>query len=267
MVDPDTAFTGSVPQLYDLYLRPILFEPYATDLARRATALRPRRILEIAAGTGVVTEAVLEAMPEAEIAATDLNQAMLDVAEARIGTGRARFRTMDAQALDFPDGAFDLVLCQFGVMFFPDRIGAYREAKRVLAPGGHFLFNVWASLEENAVSKVIAEAVAELLGGAAPSFVERVPFGYHDRKQVERDLRSAGFTEVACETVDKRSRFADPRDAARGLCLGTPLRAEIEARAPGRIDALVEAVAESLAPFVTAEGLDAPMRAHVFTAR
>jgi ubiquinone/menaquinone biosynthesis C-methylase UbiE len=267
MVDTDAAFTGSIPQLYDRYLRPILFEPYAEDLARRAAVLKPRRILEIAAGTGVVTEAVLKSLPEAEIVATDLNQAMLDVAEGRLGARRASFRQMDAQALDFADGAFDLILCQFGVMFFPDRIGAYREARRALEDRGTFLFNVWGSLEENAISRVIAETVALTLGGETPSFVERVPFGYHDRERVEADLRAAGFTRIDCATVDRRSRFADPHDAAMGLCLGSPLRAEIEARAPGRMDGVIEAVAEALARYVTAEGLDAPMRAHVFTAR
>jgi ubiquinone/menaquinone biosynthesis C-methylase UbiE len=267
MVNADAAFTGSIPELYDRYLRPILFEPYAEDLAARAAALKPRRILEIAAGTGVVTEAVLKTVPGAEIVATDLNQAMLDVAEKRLGTSMASFRQMDAQALDFTDSAFDLVLCQFGVMFFPDRVAAYREARRVLAPRGHFLFNVWASLQDNAISAVIADTVARELGGEGPSFVQRVPFGYHDRELVEGDLRAAGFTEISCDTVDRRSRFTDPRDAATGLCLGSPLRVEIEARAPGRMDALVDAVADALADFATAEGIDAPMRAHVFTAR
>ena len=222
---------------------------------------------DFASGTGVVTEAVREALPEAKIVATDLNQAMLDVAERRLGGERIHYRQMDAQALDFPDAAFDLVLCQFGVMFFLDRVGAYREARRVLSPTGGFLFSVWASIEENAISKAIADTVTQFLGGDAPNFVERVPFGYHDRARIEADLRAAGFTDIAVATVDGRSRFPDARDAATGLCLGSPLRAEIESRAPGRVDALVAAVAQALAPYVSAHGLDAPMRAHVITAR
>jgi SAM-dependent methyltransferase len=266
MIESDTAFTGSIPELYDRYLRPILFEPYAEDLARRAAALKPRRILEVAAGTGVVTEAVRKAVPEAAIVATDLNQAMLDVAERRLGGDPIRFQQMDAQALDFADGEFDLLLCQFGVMFFPDRIEAYREARRVLRPGGQFLFSVWASLPENGISQVIADTVSAFLGGDASNFVARVPFGYHDIARIEADLRAAGFTDFAVDTVDRRSRFPEARDAATGLCLGSPLRGEIEARVPGRINELVDAVAEALAPYVTPEGLDAPMRAHVLSA-
>src|SRR4051794_27099472 len=136
----DALFPSAIAALYDRCLRPFLFEPYAEDLARRAAALRPKRILETAAGTGVVTEAVMKALPEAEIVATDLNRAMLDVAQARLG-GRPENREVDAQALPFEDESFDLILCQFGVMFFPDRVGAYREARRGVRPRGPFLFD------------------------------------------------------------------------------------------------------------------------------
>src|SRR4051812_21128107 len=151
MTESDARFPSEIAALYDRCLRPFLFEPYAEDLARRAAALRPKRILETAAGTGVVTEAVMKALPEAEIVATDLNRAMLDVAQARLG-GRPDYREVDAQALPFGDESFDLILCQFGVMFFPDRVGAYREARRVLRPGGHFLFNAWGRVEGNGAS-------------------------------------------------------------------------------------------------------------------
>src|SRR5687767_1020758 len=148
----DTVFAGSIPELYDRCLGPFLFEPYAADLAERAAALRPRRVLETAAGTGIVTAALRRALPDAEIVATDLNPDMLRVAEAKAGSSDIVFAPADAQALPFPDGGFDLVVCQFGAMFFPDRVAAYREARRMLAPGGAFLFNVWDRLEANSAS-------------------------------------------------------------------------------------------------------------------
>jgi ubiquinone/menaquinone biosynthesis C-methylase UbiE len=256
----DAVFAGSIPALYDRLLGPLLFEPYARDLAGRAAALRPKRILETAAGTGIVTGALLEQVPEAEIVATDLNQAMLDVAAARIVSEQVEFRQADAQRLPFPDASFDLVACQFGVMFFPDRIGAFSEAKRVLKPGGRFLFNAWDRLESNPVTAAVAAAVAALFPEDPPSFFARVPFGYNDTARIAADLRDAGFIDVAAETLGTASRVV-ARDAAIGLCEGTPLRAEIEER--GRLEAAVAAAAAALAPF---DGSDAPMSAHVFSA-
>jgi SAM-dependent methyltransferase len=256
----DTVFAGSIPALYDRLLGPLLFEPYARDLAARATALQPRHILETAAGTGIVTAALLEATPEAQIVATDLNQAMLDVAAGTILSERVAFQQADAQALPFADASFDLVVCQFGVMFFPDRIAAFSEARRVLKPGGRFLFNAWDRIDRNPVTAAAAGAVAALFPDDPPSFFERVPFSCHDTVRIEADLRAAGFTDIAAETVEKTSRVA-ARDAATGLCEGTPLRAEIEER--GRLEAAVAAAAAALAPF---DGREAPMSAHVFSA-
>lgn len=255
MSDNDRAFAGSIPALYDQYLGPLLFAPYAADLAARAAALGPERILETAAGTGILTAALAEALPEAQIVATDLNQAMLDVAGgARAGID---FRQADAQALPFADAAFDLVICQFGVMFFPDRIAAYAEARRMLRPGGAFLFNAWDRVEKNPVTA----AIVDLLPKDPPSFFARIPFGYHDPARIEADLRAVGFTGIAIETLALTSRV-DARAAATGLCQGTPLRAEIEERGD-----LAEATAHAIAALAPFDGRDAPMSALVVTAR
>ena len=265
MVATDTAFAGSIPEYYHRCLGPFLFEPYAEDLARRARALGARRILETAAGTGIVTAALARALPEAEIVATDLNPDMLAVAAAHLDSPRVTFAPADAQSLAFADSDFDLVVCQFGAMFFPDRIAAYREARRVLKPGGALLFNVWDRLDANPASQAVAEAVAGLFPDDPPSFLSRVPFGYHDKARIEADLRAAGFAAVESETVAKRSR-GSARDIAPGLCQGSPLRAEIEARAPGRLDEATEA---ALAALISRCGdpIDAAMSAHIFTAR
>jgi SAM-dependent methyltransferase len=257
----DSLFAGSVPALYDRCLGPMLFRPYAQDISARAAALHPARILETAAGTGIVTEALAAALPEAEIVATDLNQAMLDVAAACGLPGRVTFQAADAQALPFPDGSFDLVLCQFGAMFFPDRVGAYREARRVLRPGGRFLFNVWDSLAHNPVSALLGDTVAALFPDDPPSFYRRVPFGYHDTARIEADLRAAGFADIAVETVSQVSRV-DARAAATGLCQGSPMGAEIEARG-GDLAAVADAAAAALAEM---DGRDMPMSAHVISA-
>jgi SAM-dependent methyltransferase len=265
MASADAAFAGSIPEFYDRCLGPFLFEPYAADLAARAAELAPGRILETAAGTGIVTAALASALPGADIVATDLNPDMLAVAEGKLDSPRVSFAPADAQSLPFPDAAFDLVVCQFGAMFFPDRVAAYREARRVLRPGGPFLFNVWDRLEANPASQAVAEAVAALFPADPPSFLARVPFGYHDPALVEADLRSASFSVVEVETVSKRSR-GSAREVAPGLCQGSPLRAEIEARAPDRLD---EATGAALAALIRRHGdpVDASMSAHVFSAR
>jgi SAM-dependent methyltransferase len=267
MTASDTLFAGSIPALYHHHLGPLLFEPYARDIAARAGALRPGHILETAAGTGIVTEALVREAPDAEIVATDLNQAMLDVAAGRLASPRVAFRQADAQALPFEAGRFDAVVCQFGAMFFPDRIAAYREARRVLAPGGSFLFNVWDRLDENVVSKAVADALAGLFPDSPPGFLGRVPFGYHDKAAVEADLRAAGFTEIEAETVICTSPLGAPRETAIGLCQGSPLRAEIEAQGEGALDRATEAVAGALARLGYGDGAEAPMSAHVFAAR
>lgn len=255
----DTVFAGSIPAFYDHYLGPLLFAPYAADLAARAAALGPKRILETAAGTGIVTAALAAALPEAEITATDLNQAMLDVAANALAG--IDFRQADAQALPFADAAFDLVVSQFGAMFFPDRIAAYAEARRVLRPGGAFLFNAWDRLERNPVTAAVGDALAAHFPDDPPNFYARIPFGYHDPARIEADLRAAGFTGIAIETVALSSRV-DARAAATGLCQGTPLRAEIEARGD-----LAEATAAAMAALAPFDGQDAPMSALVATAR
>ena len=261
----DKNFTGAIPQLYEAHLVPLIFEPYAADLAARLVALAPARVLEIAAGTGVVTRALARSLPErTSIVATDLNQAMLDQAAA-LGAGRpVEWRQADALALPFPDRSFDAVVCQFGAMFFPDRPRAYAEARRVLRPGGRFLFNVWDAIGENEIADSIAKAVAALYPRDPPGFLGRTPYAYFDRAAIASDVAAGGFAGSAkIDTVAARSRAPSAREPAIAFCQGTPLRGEIEARgAPGLEEATLAAERELVRRF-GAGPLDAKIQAHV----
>jgi ubiquinone/menaquinone biosynthesis C-methylase UbiE len=267
MAEQDRVFTGSIPAIYDRYLGPLIFADYAADLAQRVAAALPQRVLETAAGTGLVTRAMARALPAAvEIIATDLNQAMLDYAAAQPGAERVTWRQVDAQALPFPDASFDVVVCQFGAMFFPDRTMAYREARRALRPGGQFLCSVWDRIEENEVADVVTAAVGALFPNDPPRFLARTPHGYHDKAAIADALRHAGFSHVESETIAKRSRAASPRDPAVGFCQGTPLRGEIEARGPGRLEEATDVAAAAIMARFGAGPIDGKIQAHVFTA-
>ena len=266
MKDQELRFSGSVPGNYDRLMVPLIFQPYADELAQRAALLRPGRILETAAGTGVVTQALHGALPDAEIVATDLNPPMLEVAQQRIGSSNVRFQPADAQNLPFADASFDLVVCQFGAMFFPDRVRGHSEARRVLRDGGRYLLAIWDRIERNPVSNASQESLIELFPDDPPLFLLEGPFSYADPAAIERDLRAAGFPQVEIETVERRSRSASARDAAEALCFGTPMGVEVEDREPGTLDRAFATVERKLRAMETAQGVDAPMSAHVVTA-
>jgi SAM-dependent methyltransferase len=256
-----------VPRIYDEYLVPLIFEPYAVDLAQRLVARPLGRVLEIAAGTGVVTRALANALPaNVSIVATDLNQAMLDQAAA-IGTKRAvEWRQADAMQLPFEDNAYDAVICQFGVMFFPDKAKAFAEARRVLKPGGVFVFNVWDRIEDNEFADVVTTAVASLFPVDPPRFLARTPHGYHDLDTIRRDLANGGFAAAPrIDTVTARSRAASPRMPAVAYCQGTPLRNEIEARDAARLGEATDAAAQAVAGRFGRGAVDGKIQAHVIT--
>jgi len=267
--DSDRTFAGSIPETYDRYLVPLIFEPYAIDLAARLAKLPATALLELAAGTGVVTRRLaLELPASVAITATDLNQPMLDQATA-IGTSRpVSWRQADAMQLPFADASFDVVVCQFGVMFFPDKARAFAEARRVLRAGGVFIINVWDRIEENEFAATATEALAELFPENPPRFMARVPHGYHDPAAIERDLAAGGFTrDVIVETVSARSRAASPRIPAVAYCHGTPLRGEIDARDPARLEEAVERVESALARRFGHAAIDGKTQALVVTVR
>lgn len=266
MKDMELRFTGSVPASYDRLMVPLIFQPYADELARRVRQLQPRLILETAAGTGVVTQAMHHALPETDIIATDLNQAMLDVAQQQLRSGNVRFLQADAQDLPFGDAGFDLVACQFGSMFFPDKVGAHSEAHRVLHGGGSYLLAIWDRIDRNALSAATQQVLLDLFPENPPTFLCDGPFGYSDPEKIDCDLREAGFSKVDIDTVQCRSRSPSARDAAEALCFGTPMSVELEDREPGSLDRAFAQVEKSLRDFEGPDGVDAPMSAHIVTA-
>jgi ubiquinone/menaquinone biosynthesis C-methylase UbiE len=268
MVASDKVFAGSIPEIYDRHLVPLIFEPYARDLAARLAIAKPRDVLETAAGTGVLTRAIAAKLADdARIVATDLNPPMLDRAQAQQSTDRRiAWKQADALALPFEDQRFDAVACQFGAMFFPDKVQGYKEARRVLKPGGRFVFNVWDKISENEFADTVTEALAELFPHDPPRFMARMPHGYHDAEKIRGELNAAGFTSVSIDAVAERSRALSARDAATGYCQGNPLRTEIEARDPSGLERATQHVTETLARRFGDGAIEGRIRALVIVA-
>ncbi len=267
MTESDKVFAGSIPEIYERYLVPLIFEPYAADLAARVREAKVERVLEIAAGTGVVTRAMAKALPSsARITATDLNEPMLNHAKTKLADPRVAWKVADAQALPFDDQSFDAVVCQFGAMFFPDKVKAYKEARRVLKPGGRYFFNVWDRIADNEFADVVTQAVGEMFPDDAPLFLARTPHGHHDVGRIRADLTAAGFSDIAAEAKDERSKAPSPREPAIAYCEGTPLRNEIETRDKSRLQEATSRGADAIARRFGTGPVDGRIRAIVITA-
>ena len=260
-----TQFSGSIPEIYDKYLVPLIFEPYAIDLAQRAAALPITNILELAAGTGVLTRRLAMALPGSVfIIASDLSQPMLDHAAA-VGTSRpVDWRQADALALPFDKASFDAVVCQFGVMFFPDKARAFAEVRRVLRRGGLFLFNTWDRIEENEFAQTVTVALAGVFPADPPRFMAQLPHGYHDIETIRRDLSAGGFSsDPEILTLAARSLAASAHIPAVAYCQGTPLRGEIEARDPTKLLTATAAAEAALEQRFGTAAVDGKIQAHI----
>ncbi|MFE5942074.1 class I SAM-dependent methyltransferase [Streptomyces sp. NPDC056480] len=258
----DRRWSDSMPMAYEQHLVPVVFRPFAEDLTARAAALRPGRILELAAGTGVLTSRLLAADSSAEVTATDLNEAMVAFGATR--APGAVWRQADAQRLPFTDGGFDLVVCQFGVMFFPDRVAAFTEVRRVLAPSGRFLFNTWGPLASHGFEVALQAGLERAFPVDPPRFLPTVPHGYADPALVAADLTAAGFTVEEERELTLQGRAASTADLATGYLTGTPLRAAVEERGGG--PAVRATVIEEMTARLGPGPVSAPMTAYVFRA-
>jgi SAM-dependent methyltransferase len=263
----DKGFTGSIPKLYETYLVPLIFEPYAVDMANRLASRALGQVLEIAAGTGVVTRKLAAVLPKStSIVATDLNQAMLETASS-IGTVRpVTWRQSDAMALPFEDATFDAVVCQFGAMFFPDKSKAFSEARRVLVPGGVFIFSVWDRIEDNEFAAMVTAALESLFPSDPPRFLARTPHGYHAPATIIRDLQLAGYASPPqIDTVTARSKAESAQAVAIAYCEGTPLRNEIESRSETSLQEATRIATAAVSQCFGTGPVEGKIQAHVVT--
>ncbi|MDQ6783711.1 MAG: class I SAM-dependent methyltransferase [Actinomycetota bacterium] len=252
-----------MPEAYDRWLGPVVFGPFAMDLASRAARQNPGRILEIAAGTGVLTRELVAALPAAELTATDLIPAMVSLGSKRVPT--ARWEQADAALLPYPDGQFDLVISQFGVMFFPDKAAAFAEARRVLRPGGRFVFNTWDAVATHEFAAALVSGLERAFPGDPPTFIVDMPHGYSDPERVVSDLATGGMETVTTESVTLKGPPASVAEVAAGFCTGTPVRAAIEARAD--LASTISIVSEEMVRLLGSGPVSAQMTAYVFEAR
>lgn len=264
----NAAFTGSIPKTYHQYLGPLIFEDYAKDLAARLQPKPNDRVLELACGTGIVTRKIAQALPTgATLAATDLNEAMLEVARTFVDpTPQVTFQKADACTLPFADRSFDAIACQYGVMFFPDKVESMREARRVLKTGGRYIFNVWDSLEHNPLPGTVTSTLAAMFPDNPPVFLAKTPYGWFDRAEIERVVRAGGFTQVALETLEFPSIAPTAEDAARGFVEGTPNLVALQERGVTDFGPVRSAAARALAERFGDRPCRATMRAIVVTA-
>jgi SAM-dependent methyltransferase len=266
MTASHASFVGSIPAVYDEALGPMFFVPYAIDLAARVRVAPGAAVLEIAAGTGQVTKRLLANLPaDARLVATDLNDAMIDLAKTKVpADARVSWKTADAGSLPFPDKSFDAAVCQFGWMFFPDKIGALREARRVLKPGAPLILNIWGSLDENPIGRIAHSTIVSFFPADPPLFY-LTPFGV-TQTDIDRMFAEAGFTSVACDTIDRIGESASAELAAKGLIFGSPVLNGIIERGSVDPERVRQAIAARLAEDGGASPMRLPMRARVFTA-
>lgn len=235
----DRRWEADMPAAYDRILGPVFFAPYAEILAERAAGTGASRILEVAAGTGIVTSRLVDRLPDAEIVGTDLNPGMVGYAEQRVDG--AVWRQADAGSLPFEAERFDLVVCSFGAMFFPDRVATYEEIGRVLGEDGRFLFSTWDELDRNPTALAITEILRSMFPDDPPDFLARIPHGYADPGEVRRDLEAAGFEVLGIERVESMAKTPSVAELTNGFCEGTPIRFGLEER--GDRDELAATVA------------------------
>lgn len=267
MSEANARFLGRIPEVYDRHLGPVIFEPYAADLARRVTVATPAPVLEVACGTGILTRQLRNRLsPCVQLVATDLNQPMIDHARSKLGVpANIDWRTADAAALPFADASFAALACQFGLMFVPDKGAAFREARRVLAKDGLFAFNVWGGFEHNPFGRIAHETISAFFSTDPPNFYQ-VPFGFHDSGELRRLLDTSGFSHVKLDWVTLEAHSDSAKSFAVGLVKGNPVSIAIQERGVA-LNPIVDALEAALARIGGDLPFRSTMRALVVTAK
>jgi len=251
-----------MPEAYEKWLVPKVFGPFAVDLAARIAARAPARVLEVAAGTGVLTRELARVVPDAAVTATDLNDAM--VALGRTRAPGATWQQADAMRLPFDDAGFDVVACQFGVMFLPDKPSGYAEVRRVLTPDGAFVFNAWSTLTTHEFEAAFMATLERIFPTDPPTFLARTPHGYADPDRIVADLQAGGLRCTDLHTVTLQGRADSVAGLATGYCTGTPVRAEILDR--GDLETTTATVVRELEAQLGTGPITVRMAAHVVEA-
>jgi ubiquinone/menaquinone biosynthesis C-methylase UbiE len=221
-MEKTAAFAGSIPANYEKYLGPFLFEPYALDLVSRLQDKKYNDILEIACGTGRVTGHLAKSVQHNTLTATDLNPDMIEVAKKIVNDDRIKWMPADAMQLPFADNSFDLVVMQFGIMFFPDKLKGLSEAYRVLRPGGSIIFNTWDKVENNDAIHEGRQVIESYFGDNPPVFYN-VPFSMFDDRELTSHTRRAGFKNITTTLVKKEGVSPSAADLAKGMVEGNPV--------------------------------------------
>lgn len=229
------SFGGSIPEKYDKYLTPLFFEPYADDLISRIKGREYDSILELACGTGRVTMNLRREFPGSKLTATDINPDMLSVARKNVTHPNVVWDTVDMQEIPFDDSSYDLIVCQFGVMFVPDKVKAFKEIYRVLKPGGRFVFNVWESFQRNLVSYHTDQVINSFFGEDPVMFIQ-IPFSYHNKTEIGNHLQNGGFSDFSFDHVKREMDRINAGDASIGLIEGNPSINAINERKPELLD-------------------------------
>ena len=251
-----------------------LYEPYVGRWSRAVASqfvdwlgLPPaKRWLDVGCGTGALSETILVRTEPSEVRGVDRSEGFVKYATQHLDDARFDAQVGDARSLPFDDAAFDVVCCQFGAMFFPNRVAGYAEARRVLRPGGRFVFSVWDRIEENAFADDVTNAVAAVFPHDPPRFLARTPHGYHDIALIREELSRAGFADIEIKTCEEVSRAPSARDAATAYCQGTPLRNEIEARDASLLQLATDRATEAIASRHGEGPVAGKIQAHVIVA-
>lgn len=264
--DTSALFNSAVAPHYDKYQGPIFFEPYAIEISKRIDPTSVKTALEIACGTGRVTRHLRKTLsPAAKLIATDISPDMLAVAKDILGDENIEWQTVDAQQLPFDDNSIDLIVCAFGYMFLPDKVKGFKEAYRVLRPGGKLLFTTWDKLELNGASYIQRTVVAKYLANDVPP-TYMLAFSMNNEEELRGWLQQAGFSEVGFESVEQIASGETAKGVTEGLTMGGSFCNMIMERNPDWMPLIKAEIEKQLSEKFGAEPMKSPMRALFTTA-